>query len=543
MKGKRVAALFFVLILMFAGLSLRLAQLSSPASGLSQAAAMNGSYNLTVCINRGTIYDCNMKPLVNIKTAFYAIVTPSQNEPVQLAVLSPYVSDLDILKQKLSSRLPFVIEVSSSNISGPGIVVVAGQDRYAVNIAPHIIGYLDSSGNGVSGIEKAFNSVLKTYSQALTAAVPMDASGNELKGLSPQINASGDDTGGVVLTLDKDIQQYAQTAADKYLKDSGAVVVMDPKSGDILACVSAPGFSQDNIAQSLKNTDDPLFNRAFASFNLGSVFKIVVAASALENGFDPDFTYTSKGYIYVPGRSIPFRDADAADLGTMDMSQAFANSCNTYFINLGQKLGGTDILNMATNLGLGSATSFAPGFSSDSGNLPTSSDLQMPAELANFSIGQGELLVTPIQVACIVSSVVNGGLDPTPRLVREVINNNKKVVTAYPSVVADRVYSENTAELLKQFMINTVNEGTGTSAQPEYGGAGGKTGTAQTGILLNGKTIYQAWFAGFYPAESPKYVIVTLEENGTSGAASAGPIFKYIANCLSQDCGYPAVNQ
>ncbi|HEX3027247.1 MAG TPA: penicillin-binding transpeptidase domain-containing protein, partial [Clostridia bacterium] len=104
----------------------------------------------------------------------------------------------------------------------------------------------------------------------------------------------------------------------------------------------------------------------------------------------------------------------------------------------------------------------------------------------------------------------------------------------------DRVFSESIANTIKKFMIYTVDSGTGTPAKPTYGGAGGKTATAETGWIQNGKTINQAWFAGFYPAESPRYAIVAMLENGVAGGADAGPVFKYIADSLAPSLGYSA---
>ena len=539
MKAKRVVALFFILILMFSLLALRITQLSNPSGELSMAAAEHGGYDITIDQTRGTIYDSSLKPLVNDAPEYYAVVSPSKDTPKQLASLSPYVSDLKTLEQKLSSRLPFVIKVNSSEAGGPDVRIITGVKRYDDNMAPQLIGYLDGDGNGAAGIEKACDSQLKAYSQTLTAAFPVDASGHELQGLSPKISTTGSgDAGGVVLTLDRDIQQAAQRAADKYFK-AGAVVVMDPKTGDILACVSSPDFSPNDLADALKQTDSPMLNRAFSAYNLGSVFKIVMVAAALEQGILPDYTYTCTGGINVSGRIF---GCDATH-GAEDMSEGFANSCNAYFINLGQKIGGENVYNMVKALGLGTSNSFAQGFGSSAGVLPARDQLGIPAALANLSIGEGDLMTTPVQIARIVSTVVNGGLEPAPRLVKELVDNDKNVTKTYAAAQTERVFSGNTAEYLRQFMIKTVNDGTGTAAQPTYGGAGGKTGTAQTGIVADGKTIDQAWFAGFYPAEEPKYVIVAMKENGTSGGVNAGPVFKYIADYLASRCGYPTVVQ
>ena len=541
MRDKRVVALFFILILMFGGLIVRLAWLSQPESLISQAAQVHGGYTLRIGTARGTIYDRQMTKLVNAADVYYAAVSPRGNLARQLAALSPAVSDLAQLEKQINQRLPFLIQVASPAVSVEGVQVVKMQQRYSDKpVAPQVIGYLNGD-SGAAGIEKVFDKELKSYSQSVTVSFPTDATGRALTGLDGQISVTGDgNAGGVVLTLDSGIQQAAQQAADKYLK-SGAIVVMDPKTGDILACVSDPVFSQNNVAAALSSSDSPLSNKAFATYNLGSVFKVVVAAAALESGVRPDFTYHSTGSINVGGRL--FHDDEPAGNGLLDMAGAFAKSCNTYFITVGLKTGGDKILSMAKALGFGQATVFAPGYSSSQGNLPTADDLKISGEVANFSIGQGSLLVTPVQVARMMCAAANGGLLPTPRLVEKTVDNRLQTVKSYDSAAPVRVFSENTAKLLQSFLVKTVNEGTGTPAKPTYGGAGGKTGTAETGLFRNGKAIDRSWFAGYYPADNPQYVIVALKENGVSGGADAGPAFKYVADYLASKCDYPQVKQ
>jgi cell division protein FtsI/penicillin-binding protein 2 len=223
------------------------------------------------------------------------------------------------------------------------------------------------------------------------------------------------------------------------------------------------------------------------------------------------------------------------------MSQGFANSCNPYFINLGLKVGGEKLLQVANLFGFGQPMIFAPGLSSDAGTLPSAQELQEPAAVGNFSMGQGNLMVTPVQVACMISAIANDGLLPTARLVKGIYTPGTGV-TQNPGAIPESIISPQIAETIKGFMIKTVNEGTGMPAKPVYGGAGGKTSTAETGWVQNGKAINEAWFAGFYPAQSPKYAIVAVCENGTAGGADAGPVFKSIADSLAPLCGFPKVN-
>lgn len=538
---KRMTALFVTLMLVLSGLIIRLASEASPGTRLARAAAVHGSYTVGINSTRGTIYDSGMRPLVNDTPAYYALVSPNADDiPRQLTGLTPFVSDINLLEKKLASGMPFSIEITSPDVNIKGVTVVSGVKRYSDNMAPQLIGYLGSNGEGVAGIEKALNETLKKYKKELFGYYPVTAAGTRLEGLSAEIRSEGSDTGGVVLTIDKDIQLTAQQAAARYL-GTGAVVVMDAENGDVLALASVPSFSPNKLAQAVKAQDSPMINRALSAYNLGSVFKTAVAAAALDSGVGTDFSYTCYGSINVSGNVI--RCADGEVHGREDMAGGFADSCNGYFITLGQKTGKAALLDMAKRLGFGSPSTFYPGFSSVSGSLPTLAELDAPAALANFSIGEGSFMATPLQAARMICAVADGGTLPTPRLIKRTVDENLKTVKEYPATVNDRVFSASTAATIKNFMIKTVDSGTGTAARPAYGGAGGKTGTAETGIIKNGKPVIQAWFAGFYPAENPRYVIVALKENGTSGGADAAPAFKFVADSLAFRCGYMTPGQ
>lgn len=541
-RKRKLVILFFTLLLLFLGLDARLALLSSgTAEGAAQAGADHGRYAVTVNTGRGTIYDRSLRPLVNTEAEYVAVVAPESDAAAELAALAPHVSDLSALEQGFERGLPFTIRVDSPDIRADGVTVVRTLRRYAQTaVAPHVVGYVDGDGKGVSGIEKAFDAALSAQSGSETVSIAVDALRRPLAGVEPEVTQKGDSAAGVVLTLDKNIQLAAQEAAAKYLK-SGCAVVMDVKSGDLLAVASEPAYSPDDVAAALKAEDSPLVNRAFSAYNLGSIFKIAVASTALENGVSSARTYTCTGEVDVSGRA--FHCEKRSGHGTEDMALAFANSCNTYFITLGQLIGGKAILATAGRFGFGTGTVFAPGLASDAGQLPQASVLSSPAAVANLSIGQGTLMVTPVQVACMVSAVANGGLLPTARLVDGTTSGDGKVKDEYPNAVPERVLPASVAAQVRGFMIETVDEGTGQPAKPVYGGAGGKTSTAETGWVQNGKIINQAWFAGFYPAASPRYAIVAVCENGTAGGADAGPVFRSIANSLAPLCGYPSVPQ
>lgn len=533
MHKKRLIAVLMAILFMLAGVDTRIGFLTLGGKS-EKTEASHGSYSLKINTGRGTIYDSNLSPIVNGSIKYVAAVMPQTDAAEQLRKLAPHVKDMSALQTGFAKRKPFTIEVDSPNIQAEGINIFMTKVRYGQKTsAAHIIGYTNSDG-GVAGIEKAYDSVLKKYSGSVTLTYAVDAKGRGLAGVEEKTEMTGNTDGGVVLTIDSNIQKAAQTAADKYLK-TGCVIVMDIKTGDILASVSKPDYSPLDVSKALKAEDSPLINRAFTAYNLGSAFKISVACAALESNIDKAEAYNCSGAVNVSGRD--FHCEKLSGHGKEDMALGFANSCNTYFITLGLKTGGEKLLDMAKCLGFGRETVLAPGIVSDAGTIPTQKQLSVPAAVANFSIGQGVLMATPLQVACMVSTVANGGKLPTARLVKG-IYDGKTMVEQYPSQRPRQVISPEVASTVSGFMIKTVNEGTGMPAKPTYGGAGGKTATAETGWVKNGKAINQAWFAGFYPAQSPRYAIVAMFENGKAGGADAGPVFKYIADSLAPSCGF-----
>lgn len=530
---KRTVALYIVVVLMLGAITARLYALAQ--GGTAFVADTHGSYTVNLGTQRGDIYDTNMKSLVNESNIYMAAVMPSKDIAAELAALMPHVYDTQTVLTRMQQGKPFATRVDTPDIDVDGVKVVTLKQRYAdAQLAPHIIGYLDSGGSGVSGIEKAYDNVLKKDGGDVTADFAIDAMGRTLQGVACEVHTPGTGSGGVQLTLDSDIQKDTQQAAAAHLK-SGAAIVMDAKTGDILASASVPTFSENTLADSLKGQDSPLLNRAFSAYDVGSVFKIALAAEALDSGVDPNMTVDCTGKINVDGQIFRCEKLDGH--GVLNMEGALMDSCNIYFITLGQLLGGDKILSMAQKLGFGQASAFAPGYAPAAGVLPTAESLKIPAALANFSFGQGNFMATPVQVARMMCAVANDGLLPQARLVKATIGSDGKTAEL-ASPAPQRVISSATAAMLRSDLIQTVEAGTGTPAKPEVGGAGGKTSTAQTGWVKDGKVINQAWFAGFYPAVDPKYVIVVVSEAGNAGGSSAGPVFKEIADDLAPYCGY-----
>lgn len=292
MLGKRVLAVFSFMMCMFAAIIGRLYILTSDSEFI-EAASRSGTYSRDVYKNRGTVYDCNMKKLTNREKVLYAAVLPNS---MTFDALSPHVKSKKELTELLKEGEPFCIEVNSADISCRGVKVFEGVRRFSENgAAEHIIGYIDGDKNGVSGTEKAFDDFLKESSQTVSVRFERNAAGNVLDSDEAFFEITEkNDRGGVVLTIDEKIQNIAEIAAKKHIS-RGAVVVMDAQNGDIKASVSLPDFSPYNIAEVLDSEDSPLFNRAFASYNVGSTFKICTSAAALESGIDESFSNICTG--------------------------------------------------------------------------------------------------------------------------------------------------------------------------------------------------------------------------------------------------------
>lgn len=506
----------------------------STGEQLASAANKQSSYTLTVDTTRGYIYDCHLNPMVYLQPQYKAAILPSIEAVGTVAPLLNGNEKEDFLKLN-SQNKPFLQNLNTEYVYGQGIRLFKMNKRYGDEpLAEHIIGYLDAAKeNGVSGIEKSFNDFFQETSGKISISYSIDALGRILSQEQPQIEQQNyQDKKGVVLTLDKKIQQIAQNAARRYIRE-GAVIVMDVSNGDIKASVSCPSFQPNYVADSLQDENGPLLNRVFCAYNVGSPFKLLVSAAALENGIPASLSFRCTGSIKV--KDIDFHCHNREGHGVLDMEGAIQVSCNPYFVNLASQLGAYPIVELAEKLGFGKETELADGLISEAGYLPTMEDLKNPGDVANFGFGQGKLLATPLQMAQLVSLFANGGYAVTPRLVAGISDDTGKMVEEPTDQVSPtQIISTRTADTVKNFMINVVENGTGKQAKPKIGSAGGKTGSAQTGTYdEDGNEIVQAWFTGFYPAQNPQYAIVVLAENGQSGGDICGPVFKEIADNIA----------
>jgi len=523
-KNSRIAAVFSLLLALMMGLVFRLASLSTGAS-LKPVSASHGSFTLEMINDRAYIYDCRFIPLTNSTPRYSAAVLPL---PDNLPLLEQYYPSSD-LSRLLADRKPILLPIDTADTDLRGVQVYRGKNRYSENQpAVHVIGSLgDGMTVGESGIEKALDQYLTQNSTVIKARYRADALGRAFDDGAPEtLTLNPDNPAGAVLTIDLRLQNIAENALKKL--NCGAVVIMDVRSGDLKAVASYPEFDPNDLSASLDAELSPFLNRAFSAYSVGSTFKLVTAAAALESGIPVTFEHTCCGSITVG--DVKFNCQYLSGHGSLEMERALAVSCNPYFISLGSEVGGDKIAELASLIGFGCADTLWENYSTAPGNLPSNRTLALPAGTANFAFGQGELLATPLQICKLICVIANGGFTVAPRLIDGFTEDGITLCDTAPRYSPNRVISAETAETLRQYMINAVENGSGRNAAPEHLGAGGKTASAQTGQYIDGDEKIEGWFAGFYPADEPQFAIVVLAEGAGSGAVAAAPVFKEIAD-------------
>ncbi len=457
----------------------------------------------------------------------------------------------------------------------PGLdVSVASARTYPQAIAAHLIGYLkrdDSSFEdedsfyhyrlpdfvGRIGIESLFDQNLR--GRAGTRTMLVNSLGYRQ---SEHMSTPAEAGHNVVLTLDLGIQRAAEQALASVRPDvEGAVVVMDPTNGDVLALASAPTFNPGDFvprleAEAWDRLRDPqlrpLILRATQErYPPGSIFKIVTGLAALEAGrLNPAEMVPNPGYFQLGSRSIK----DTAAPGNYNFRRAFIHSSNTYFIHHGLQTGPDRLIEMGERFFLGQSTGLLPG-QEVAGQFPSPTKLRegwAPGDTANLSIGQGPITVTPLQMAVMTSAIVNGGKVWWPRLVDRIESPENDAINPVQQFPAARLRgslnaSQKNLDIIRDAMLADVEDPEGTGRRAAVLGLriGGKTGTAE--IQRGGRTVDKiTWFVSFAPYEQPKYVVVVMVESGGSGGLTCAPVAQKIYRAIQQlerSRSAPAVTQ
>jgi penicillin-binding protein 2 len=389
---------------------------------------------------------------------------------------------------------------------------------------------------GKAGIEAAMDKVLQgTPGQRV---IRLDAAGlteAEVYRVEP---TPGND---VILSLDAEIQTIVE---ESFVGYRGACVVLDPHNGDVLALASAPSYNPNLFVPAIRRADwnalatdpqRPMLNRATqAMYCPGSTFKVVGSLAGLESGL-----VNEKTTFQCPGSfslgNITFACWEKGGHGDMSMREAITMSCNVYFYNLGFKIGGPPLWNMARAFGLGEKTGL-PLDGESTGLLPTEElkrarnprDRWTPGDSVNMSIGQGLLNVTPIQMAVVAAALGNRGTVLKPRLVLRVETPDGGEVAKFPPEFRDRLpATPQHLEFVREAMLNVVENGTGKRAAQAKVKIAAKTGSAQFHVRnrATGETVQKtrAWMISFAPWPEPRYAMAIIAEEGVSGGTTVGP--------------------
>ncbi|HLF50580.1 MAG TPA: penicillin-binding protein 2 [Methylomirabilota bacterium] len=575
--SRRVLALAAITAVGFVGLLGQLWYLQVLEGGrLQELSEKNRIRIRPVVAPRGILFDRNGLALVDNRPAFTLSLIPREMEDrdtvlARLSVLLKIplaelegsldrvpVDPMRVVRVRRGLSLEEVTKVEERKLELPGVLVeVEPQRVYPTStFAAHLLGFVREVSDeqmkqgryrrgdmiGQSGLERVLDEYLRGRDGG--ERIEVDALGRPVQVMKREEPYPGAQ---VVTTVDRRIQEAAERAM---AGRAGAVIVMDPRNGDVLAMTSSPAFPLDRFTGNLDREEwlrvvrdpmTPLMNRALQSqYAPGSLFKVIVTAAGLQEGsLTPmDRTYCNGEYRLG---AWTFKDWRAGGHGHVDLRSALVQSCNIFFYQAGLKVGPEAIARYARSFGLGAPSGIDLG-SEKPGLVPfvewrrhRSGRGWQSGDTINMSIGQGPLLVTPLQVARMMAAVANGGILWKPRLVQRVELADGSLAYSASSKMTGRVdLSPVVWSFLRHALSGAVNEG-GTGAAARIPGVeiAGKTGTAQSVAKSDSaKGQDHAWFASFAPAEDPEYVVVVLVERGGRGGQVAAPIARQIYQAI-----------
>ena len=469
------------------------------------------------------------------------------------------------LKEDIERKKLGYIENHRLDLPGVRVEVIPRRDYLFEDLASHLVGYLgqisrkeleESSGGiyeggdqiGKTGIEKLYERYLS--GETGRRFLEVDANGFEQCQLGVEEPLPGND---IYLTLDIDLQHAAEQAM---VGKAGAVVVMEVKTGRVLALASSPplklkdfigGISHEAWKRLLDDPMHPLINKTIqGQYPPGSIHKIVTAVAALSEGVvTPQTTFYCNGYLSFKKRR--YRCWKGAGHGAVDIFQALKQSCDVYFYHAGQRVGVDKLAYYGNSFGLGRKTGIEMEHEK-AGLVPTSdwkvrkySEQWHEGETLSIAIGQGFNLVTPVQACRMIAALANGGVVYRPQLVEMLKDPDGQVISQFTPVIDGRVST--TPEILKlvrSALVAVVNEkrGTGKAARLKEITVAGKTGTAQVVRLSRYRNKKEdeipykyrdhAWFVCYAPAEDPEIAVAVVVEHGGHGGSTAGPIAKTV---------------
>jgi len=561
--GRGVQSIFLILftLLMASGIASRLAYLQiMEGAKFRHRAESNRIRMIPKQPERGNIFDRNGKLLASTRYPRSVYLWPMAHTKPSWSVVGPRLAKiLDIPQEEMERRLEQAGANSSSLIriardldeaqitalkeyasELPEVEINTEAVRYyplGKELA-HVLGYTreltaeqlqkkKSEGYrlgdviGQMGVEKAYEKVLR--GEWGGKQVEVDGAGRPMRVLGEKQAKAGND---IHLTIDLDLQK----AADKALGNrQGAIVALDPKNGAVLAMVSHPTydpniFSKQKLSQkdweSVQGKNHPLVNRALSAFPPASTFKIITTTAGLESGkFSPNTVLQTFGSLTVGG--VTFGEWNHSGFGALGFTGALAMSSDTFFYQIGRKVGGPTLIAWSRKYGFGQKTGIELANEESRGLVPDERWKQKVFKLPwtigdtiNMSIGQGALQVTPLQSAIMFSVPANGGYRVKPHLLkdREETGNWRESLNIAPETI----------KILREGLRKVISDGTGKSLSvPSIAPASGKSGTAEAGVGRPNHT----WFGAFAPSVHPEIVVVAFGENtGEHGGGVCGPM-------------------
>ncbi len=375
----------------------------------------------------------------------------------------------------------------------------------------HVLGYVDIK-YGITGLERKYDNDLMSSSVQDTVMGFIKSGGKT----QPKIGSN------LITTLNYNIQKRAY---DMLGNNKGAVVVLNPKTGEILALVSKPSFDPNDLAANWAaiNSDKnrPLINRATAGlYPPGSTFKTITAISALENIsgiMDRNFDDNGK-LVFNAKESLSNFNGEV--LGNINFKQAYVHSSNVVFGTLGMELGNSKLKDTAEKFYFNEDTP-VDGITLENSRFPSLKSYEK-GNIAQSAIGQSTVLATPMEMALIASTIANNGVMMKPYLVSKVTKSTGETVKSIEPVSIKQIISPNTAAIMKDFMRTVVAEGTGGNAALADIKVCGKTGTADHSD--DGSSVPHSWFIGFAPYENPQVAVAVIVEDGGQGGIAAARI-------------------
>ncbi len=562
--------------------------------------------SVRVPANRGKIYDRNHGVLADVRQGCNVMVVPADLTDASVqklaGILDSTTSELRARIKKNRAWSPFIavkvaedispvtlLRVEENKIAMPGVSVEEYPVRkYYEDSAPfvsHVLGYMGEitpemltspefagyrPGDrvGRTGVERTMERTLHGW--AGVAFKLVDARGRDLSteagtgGLPGRLDYSKrireleemsrpvSPGNSVVLTIDLELQRIA---AGHMEGKRGSVVVVDVKTGEILALLSSPGYdpkifeskvSPEDWKSLADSPEKPLLNRAIAgAYPPGSIFKIVMAAAGLEEQvIRPTTTFKCEGYYTI--KDTRFGCWNKYGHGSLDLYRALTESCDVYFYMLGEKLGIDKISEWSRKFGLGKEVGI--GLEGERSGLIPDKEWKRarfnkpwyPGETLHVSIGQGWMLITPLQAVLIPAAAANDGVIMKPQLIHHFENARNEPVSVYkPQALTGELYGPGTARVLRTSMEMVVEDPKGTARKHAHSDLiriAGKTGTAEVSKRYQGRPIEEvpykyrdhAWFIAYAPAEAPRIAMVVMVEHGGSGGAIAGVIARQI---------------